>query len=93
MTSLAGTPPRRVEAAEQRRHGVGGRLRVGVDDGVGGREGQRRDEAVGAAARALADRHVDAGVPPVGLEDLAGHVDGALVVAGRPGTAGARSRR
>jgi hypothetical protein len=36
---------------------------------------------VGAARCALADRHVDAGVPPVGLEDLSGHIDGALVVA------------
>jgi hypothetical protein len=46
-----------------------------VDDSVGGREGQRGDHPVGAAGGALADRQLDAHVPPVGLEDLAGYVD------------------
>ena len=81
-TSFRGTPPRRVEAAPERRHGVGRGLRVRVDHGVRGREGQRRDEAVGAAAGALAHRHVDAGVPPVGLQELAGRVARAPEVAG-----------
>ncbi len=70
------------EAAEEGGHRVGRGLRVRVDHGVGGREGQRGDQAVGATARALAHGHVDAGIPPVGLQKLARRVARAPEVTG-----------